>query len=66
MKRTNRCESAIDAGRNITLSDIRTDLNSGNWDALYFASEAQIDEDFGSRYQDYQEELRCMLGEPTL
>lgn len=69
---TNHVETAIDNGHAIQLGDIEADLNSGNWDALYFATESQIsklieagriDEDFASRHQEYREEMRCMMEE---
>ncbi len=69
---TNFVEQAIESGKKVTLSAIESDLNTGNWNALYFASEPQIDkliesgkidEDFSCRYQDYQEELRIMMSE---
>ena len=65
-----KTEDKIIAGKKITLTDIADDLNAGHWDALYYASEAQIhklidanriDEDFASRHQDYSEELRWQL-----
>lgn len=69
---TNRTETAIENGHKITEAMIAEDLNSGNWEALYFATEDQInslidsgkiDEDFYSRHQDYREEMRCMMAE---
>ena len=69
---TNLVEDKINTvpmGR-ITLADIESDLNTGNWDALYFVTEKQIDrlietgridEDFSSRHQDYAEEMRCLI-----
>jgi len=65
-------EKAIENGQKITNQNIIDDLKNGDWDCLYFAKEDQIynlidcgkiDEDFGSRYEDYQEELRCMKAE---
>jgi hypothetical protein len=62
----------IESGLKPTMNDIAIDLNSGDWDALYFATEKQINklidegkisEDFSSRYEDYQEEMRCMTAE---
>ncbi len=56
----------------MTLDEIATSLNAGNWEPLYTATEEQImqltaegkiDEDFYSRHQDYQEEMRCMMAE---
>jgi hypothetical protein len=55
-----------------TQADIAFDLNNGDWDALYFATDNQIsalidrgliEEDFFSRHQDYQEEMRIMTAE---
>ncbi len=69
---TNLVETKIEQRKRITLVDIETDLNSGNWDALYFAKEKQIDslirqgrisEDFMARHDNYQEDMRCMLAE---
>jgi len=65
-----KTEDKIIAGKKINLTDIADDLNAGNWDALYYASEAQIhklidanriDEDFASRHQEYSEELRWRM-----
>lgn len=56
----------------ITLDAIESDLNGGEWDALYYATEKQITalidagricEDFFSRHQDYQEEIRVMMNQ---
>jgi hypothetical protein len=69
---SSKTEQAIEAGRKITLSMIESDLISGNCDALYFATEKQIvrlidtgriDEDFYSRWDQYQEDMRCMMSE---
>lgn len=69
---TNVTEQRIEAGKEPTLESIETDLNNDEWDALYYASEEQInklidqgriDEDFFSRHDNYQEELRCMMAE---
>lgn len=59
----------------MNLKQIKQQLNSNDWgDALYLATEEQIvklidrgeiDEDFHSRHQDAQEELRCMMSEFT-
>ncbi len=63
-------EDKIMASKKITNKDIATDLINGDWDALYFATEDQIaslircdliSEDFSSRHQDYQEEMRCLI-----
>jgi len=52
--------------------EITSRLNNGDWEPLYYATEKQIDtlieqgrieEDFYCRYQDYQEEVRCMMDE---
>jgi len=57
------------------LSQIEKSCNSGAWehdDTLYLATEAQIDklisqgkidEDFGSRKQDADEEMRCLMAD---
>ena len=59
-------EQRIKEGKKATLESIATDLNNGDWDALYYATEEQIEslinsgrisEDFDSRHQYYQEEL---------
>lgn len=72
MEQSNRVNTKIENGKPFTLADIKADLLSGNWDPLYYATEAQIntlidrgdiDEDFSSRHQDYQEEMRCMKAE---
>lgn len=72
MTQSNIVNTKIEQGKKITLDDIKTDLLSGNWDPLYYATEAQIntliqrgdiDEDFSSRYEQYQEEMRCMKAE---
>lgn len=56
----------------VTLDAIAADLNGGEWDALYYATEEQIValidagricEDFFSRYQEYQEEMRVMMNQ---
>ena len=69
-KMTNLVESKIEAGKKFTLTDIVSDLNTGNWCPLYYITEEQvdnliekgrIDEDFQSRHQDYQEEMRCLI-----
>jgi hypothetical protein len=65
-----KTENKIDAGKKITLSDIADDLNAGHHDALYYATEQQmqklvdakrIDEDLWWRHGDYQEEMACMI-----
>jgi len=62
----------VENRKKVTLAAISEDLNNDSWDALYFATEEQIatlikqgkiDEDFSSRHQDYQEELRVMMAE---
>ena len=59
-------EQRIKEGKKATLESIATDLNNGDWDALYYATEEQIEslinsgrisEDFDSRHQYYQEEM---------
>ena len=56
----------------MNIKEIATKLNNGDWEPLYFATEKQIDtlieqgkidEDFYCRHQDYQEEVRCMMGD---
>jgi len=65
-------EQRISEGQKATLQSIATDLNNGDWDALYYATEEQIkslidsgriSEDFFSRHQDYQEEMRVMMNQ---
>ena len=65
-------EQRISEGQKATLQSIATDLNNGDWDALYYATEEQIkslidsgriSEDFYSRYDDYQEEMRVMMNQ---
>lgn len=65
-------ENRISEGKKVTLNSIATDLANGDWDALYYATEEQIRklidsgricEDFLSRHQDYQEEMRVMMNE---
>lgn len=62
-------EEQVENGKSITLDAIATDLNNDLDIPLYLASEVQIDnliqqgridEDFSSRYQNAQEELRVM------
>ena len=65
-------ENRISEGKKATLHSIATDLTNGDWDALYYATEEQIIklidsgricEDFVSRHQDYQEEMRVMMNQ---
>lgn len=72
MTQSNLVATKVEQQKPFTLNDIKTDLLSGNWEPLYFASEEQIntlirrgdiDEDFSSRHQEYQEEMRCMMAE---
>ncbi len=65
-------EQRISEGKKATQESIATDLNNGDWDALYYATEDQvtrlidsgrISEDFFSRHQDYQEEMSMMMNE---
>ena len=65
-------EQRISEGKKATLETIEADLNNGDWDALYYATEEQIkslidsgriSEDFFSRHQDYQEEARVMMNQ---
>jgi len=67
-----KTEQRISEGKKVTLEAIETDLNNGDWDALYYATEEQvtslidsgrISEDFFSRHQDYQEEMRVMMNQ---
>ncbi|URC15141.1 hypothetical protein GD1_17 [Paraglaciecola Antarctic GD virus 1] len=62
----------IEKRKKVTKKAILQDLLAGDWDALYFATEEQIsslidsgkiDEDFSSRHQDYQEEMRVLKAE---
>ena len=52
--------------------EIATQLNAGDWEPLYTATEDQISnlidegeisEDFYSRHQEYSEEMRCMMAD---
>lgn len=65
-------EQLIESGKPVTLNVIAEDLNAGEWSALYYATEEQISalidagrisEDFFSRHQDYQEEMRVMMNQ---
>lgn len=56
----------------VTLDAITEALSVHHWDVLYYATEKQIgslieqgkiDEDFSPRWEDYQEELRCLRHE---
>jgi len=65
-------ETRINNDQKLKLQDIVIDLSNNDWDVLYFATEKQIntlidrgdiDEDFSSRHQEYQEELRIIAFE---
>lgn len=65
-------EQRLSEGKKATLESIATDLNNGDWDALYYATEQQvislidsgrISEDFFSHHQNYQEEMRVMMNQ---
>ena len=65
-------ETLVENTKPITLDAIAADLNGGEWDALYYATEEQIValidagricEDFFSRHKDYQEEMRVMMNQ---
>ena len=65
-------DKRISEGKKATLDSIATDLTNGDWDALYYATEEQISklidsgricEDFLSRHQDYQEEMRVLMNQ---
>ena len=67
-----RVTPKVEANQKPTQNDIAYDLNNGDWDALYFATENQIsalidrghiESDFFTRHQDYQEEMRIMVAE---
>jgi len=56
----------------MNIKEIASRLNNGDWEPLYFATQKQIDtlinqgkidEEFFTRHQDYQEEVRCMMGD---
>ena len=56
----------------MNMKEMASRLNNGDWEPLYYATEQQIstliekgeiEEDFYSRHQDYQEEVRCMMDE---
>lgn len=66
------CETMISDGREVTLQAVLDDLSAGAMDALYYASEAQImllierdqiSEDYLSRHQSYQEDMRCLMAD---
>ena len=65
-------EERIEKGQSVTLESIEADIKNDCWNALYYATEEQISklidqgrisEDFFSRHQDYQEEMRCLHAE---
>ncbi len=65
-------EKRIEEGKSVTLESIETDLNNDCWNALYYATYEQIStliqqnrisEDFSSRHDNYQEEMRCLKAE---
>ncbi len=65
-------DKRISEGKKATLDSIAIDLTNGDWNALYYATEDQISklidsgricEDFFSRHQDYQEEMRVMINQ---
>lgn len=69
-KMKNHTEDLIESGKKATLTSILEDIKADNWNCLYFATEAQIcklidqgsiDEDFHSRHQNHQEEMRVMV-----
>lgn len=71
MKALSTCER-IEEGLKPTLASILNDIKNDDWSCLYFASDIQIGklinsgkicEDFFSRHQNYQEEMRCMFAE---
>jgi len=56
----------------MNIKEIASRLNNGDWEPLYSATQKQIDtlinqgkidEEFFTRHQDYQEEMRCMMGD---
>ena len=60
----------IKANKPVTIAAIIEALNEHDWEVLYYAKEDQIStlidqgsisEDFISRWDDYQEEMRCMM-----
>ena len=65
-------EVDLELKHKMNMKEIASRLNNGDWEPLYYATEKQIDtlieqgrieEDFYCRYQDYQEEVRCMMDE---
>jgi hypothetical protein len=65
-------QQQIEEKKPVSSSAIVEALKEGEWDVLYFAKEAQIDklieqgridEDFSSRKQDFDEEMRAMMSE---
>lgn len=67
-----KVEALVENEQQVTEKAIQEDLNNNHYDALYFATEKQIDnliqkelisEDFSSMHQEYQEEMRIMKEE---
>ncbi len=68
-------EQQIDNGKAVTESAVLTDIQDGNMDCLYFATEGHIDsliekgkisEDVASQHQDHQEEMRGMMADANI
>ena len=66
----NKTSTQVEKRQRVTLDAIAEDLNDGDWEALYYATEDQIfslinanriSEDFLARHQDYQEEMRVLI-----
>ena len=66
----NKTSTQVQNRQRVTLGAIAEDLNDGDWEALYYATEDQIislinanriSEDFLARHQDYQEEMRSLI-----
>ena len=66
----NKTSTQVQNRQRVTLGAIAEDLNDGDWEALYYATEDQIislinanriSEDFLARWQDYDEEMRSLM-----
>ena len=65
-------ENQLADNKKVSLAAIMEALVVDDWDVLYFAKEeqinalidgGQIDEDFGPRFQNHQEEMRIMMAD---
>ena len=62
----------IEANKPVTIAAIIEALDVHDWEVLYYAKEQQIcslidqgkiSEDFSARWDDYQEEMRCLMAD---